>query len=173
MLEFVWAATFSESLFTLLEGTHNRNMACWVLLGGAAMVSVRNGVPGKAPVRCEAKGLLGLSLSLSFAFLFVLSPPKPSTSLYPKQILHTSCIVSASLGFAHFGFWSLEAQVPSVNTHSLPSRSGHSHLVSETSDCAFAASQGTVFCFVNFVGFLRFYICFMNCDYVSCSIIHL
>lgn len=105
-------AGFLSGLLTILspyslciEDTHIRNMACWVLSGCAVMVSVRNGVPGKARVRYEAKALLGLGLSLCLWVLFTcfVPPPHPkakhlsSPKTNTPYLLNSQCISSLVL----------------------------------------------------------------------------
>lgn len=126
---FVWATFHSLSPYSLcLEGTHMRTMACWVLLGCAVLVRVRNGVPGKARVRYEVTSLLGLSICLwvLFAcFLFVCRPPPPPFKAkhlsLPKTntpyLLNSQCISSLALSILVSGAL---AQVISITIHSLP-----------------------------------------------------
>lgn len=107
--------------------------------------------------------------------LFVVPPPpfKAKHLSLPKTntpyLLNSQCISSLALSILVSGAL---AQVISITIHSLPAQSEHCHLVCGASACPVAAphlrAQGFV---CNFVNFLKFYICFMSSDYVSCSIV--
>lgn len=115
-----------------------------------------------------------VSLSLSFAFLFVLSPPTTKakhltlSKTNTPYLLNSQCISCLVLPILVSGALKPRSQ-ELTPTYCLPSLG--------TAICSLKLQNAPSLhpkaqCFVfNFVDFLKFYIGFMDCDYVSCTIV--